>query len=230
MNIEEGVFISQEIIELCRKIINPTKNQDGCEENSNFFCLECSENFCEDCFEFNHRKGTKKTHTKAPLRKKKAHFCEKHKEKIQSFCLTCKEFCCFYCCSKSGEHSEHDSKLLKDAVDSIKLHNEELKLQLPNIEKTISLLKEEKNLLTTKVKEYLDSCDEKISILQESFSNSTDLQRDPNVDSIDVCLGLKIVCSIANSMNMDRLEEIKKKFEELDEIMSKKEKSVSNLM
>jgi hypothetical protein len=31
-------------------------------------------------------------------------------------------------------------------------------------------------------------------------------------------------------MNMDRLEEIKKKFEELDEIMPRKEKPVSELM
>jgi hypothetical protein len=143
--------------------------------------------------------------------------------------LTCNEFSCFYCFSKNGEHSGHDTKLLKDAVESIKKHNEELKLQLPNIEKTISLLKEEKNLFMTKVKEYIDSCDDRISFLQESFSNSKDLEKDPNANNIDLCLSLKMVCSIANSINGDRMEEIKRKFEELDEIMSRKENPASKL-
>jgi hypothetical protein len=201
-----------------RKIL-PLTSKDGCEEKSNLFCVECTENFCDDCFEFNHRKGTKKNHNKAPLRKKKSHFCEKHKEKIQSFCLTCKEFSCFYCCATNGEHFGHDSKLLKDAVKFIQEHNDELKKQFPNIEKSISMLKEEKKFFTTKVKGYLDSCDEKILFLQESFSNSEDLQNDPNVDTVELCLGLKMICSISNSLNGTRLKEIQDKFKELDEIM-----------
>jgi hypothetical protein len=158
------------------------------------------------------------------LRKKESHFCDKHKEKIQSFCLKCKEFSCFYCVSLNGEHFGHENKLLKDALKFIDDHNEELTLMLPNVEKTISSLKEEKNFITTKLKEYIDSYDNKISFLQESFLK--DLKIDPNMDSIELCLRLKRISSVDIPLNGNKFEEIKINFNKLDEIMSRKEKNV----
>jgi hypothetical protein len=147
--------------------------------------------------------------------------CETHKEKFLGFCLECKEFTCFYCSSVDGDHDAHKTKLLKDASKEIKQLNEELLTKLPEAEKSlkmkISLIKEEKELITTKFQKYSEKCDSNISILQNSHAEMKMLI-DSNVDDVNLCVCLKSYCLIDHELDNERLILTKELINGLDEV------------
>jgi hypothetical protein len=212
-------------------------NKGVCEELSSVSCVECDEHFCEECFIFTHKKGSKitpklrqgqkrkKNHSKVAPRTKKVHLCQIHKEKFLGFCLDCKEFTCFYCSSVDGLHGAHKTKLLKDASQEIKELNEDLLAKLPEAEKSMemkfSLLKEEKELFTKKLEKFVEKCDSNISILQNSSTDMKTLLYS-NADDVNLCISLKAFCLVDHLADQERLIHVK-------ELMNNFEETIGSL-
>lgn len=159
---------------------------ENCEEQeAKNFCPVCSQNQCESCTGIMHQFNNKKFHLEMLQKVKRTEFykCSEHNHQLLSFCTNCREFVCFACCLKGGNHENHKVFLIKDnheLLQSYSLHtiqdllslNEKLTIKVDELKKRIDFYQKINILIEKFMEERKDTKVVEIEFMVELFQFS----------------------------------------------------------
>ena len=158
-------YLKKEIIETCSNCGTNLLNENI------FRCKECDKLFCSDC-------SSKSEHIKNgdPNFEIKDKKCYIHKEKMNYYCINCREYFCIFCIKedKRGYHKKHKVENLDNIMPSL-IEIDDLKERIKQKSKCYSQLIDKinlwKNSIITKTEQLIQNLKEEIIILKQILFN-----------------------------------------------------------